>query len=106
MAMNRATLTYAAVKAAKPGADAPPAAPVDAGAVAASDDPATPAKSRAGRKPKGDDRQFGMTLRMSADLRLALRAAADQDTAKSKAVVSVHDVILKALRADLKRRGL
>ena len=105
MAKPRGTLTYAAVKAGKPGADAPPAAPVDAGA-SLQDDAAAPAKSRAGRKPKGDDRQFGMTLRMSADLRLALRAAADQDTAKSKAVVSVHDVILKALRADLKRRGL
>ena len=102
---KRPALTFAAVKAAKPGADAPPAAPVDAGA-SLQDDAAAPAKSRAGRKPKGDDRQFGMTLRMSADLRLALRAAADQDTAKSKAVVSVHDVILKALRADLKRRGL
>jgi len=102
---KRPALTFAAVKAAKPGADAPPAAPVDAGA-SLQDDEAAPAKSRAGRKPKGDDRQFGMTLRMSADLRLALRAAADQDTAKSKAVVSVHDVILKALKADLKRRGL
>jgi hypothetical protein len=47
-----------------------------------------------------------MTLRMSADLRLALRAAADQDTARSRSVVSVHDVILKALKADLKRRGI
>jgi hypothetical protein len=102
---KRPALTFAAVKAAKPVADARPAAPVDTGASLRGDD-ATPAKSRAGRKPKGDDRQFGMTLRMSADLRLALRAAADQDTAKSKAVVSVHDVILKALKADLKRRGL
>ncbi len=101
---KRPALTFAAVKAAKPGTDAPQAAPVDAGA--SLQDDAAPAKSRAGRKPKGDDRQFGMTLRMSADLRLALRAAADQDTAKSKAVVSVHDVILKALKADLKRRGL
>lgn len=97
-------MTFAAVKAAKPVADAQPAAAVNTGAN--SEDDATPAKSRAGRKPKGDDRQFGMTLRMSADLRLLLRAAADQDTAKSKAVVSVHDVILKALKADLKRRGL
>lgn len=101
---KRPALTFAAVKAAKPVADARPAAPVDTGDNLQDD--ATPAKSRAGRKPKGDDRQFGMTLRMSADMRLALRAAADQDTAKSKAVVSVHDVILKALKADLKRRGL
>lgn len=101
---KRPALTFAAVKAAKPVADARPAAPVNTGGN--SEDDATPAKSRAGRKPKGDDRQFGMTLRISADLRLALRAAADQDTAKSKAVVSVHDVILKALKADLKRRGL
>lgn len=70
------------------------------------DAPAEPISIGAGRKPNGDDRQFGMTLRMSADLRLALRAAADQDTAKSKTVVSVHDVILKALKADLKRRDL
>lgn len=98
---KRPALTFAAVRADKPGSDAPQATPEDAGS-----NQGTAGKSKAGRPPKGDARQFGMTLRMSADLRLALRAAADQDTAKAGSVVSVHDVILKALQADLRRRGI
>jgi hypothetical protein len=101
---KRPALTFAAVKADKPGTAGTPVASDETGAK--QEAVAEPAKPKAGRPSKDDGRQFGMTLRMSADLRLALRAAADQDTAKSRSVVSVHDVILKAIAADLKRRGL
>ena len=101
---KRPALTFAAFRADKPGSDAPQSVPDNTGAKQEATE--APAKIKAGRPHKDDGRQFGMTLRMSADLRLALRAAADQDTARSRSVVSVHDVILKALKADLKRRGI
>lgn len=97
---KRPALTFEAVKAAKPDQVKPePVAEVTAA-------PAVSNAVKRGRKPIGDDRQFGMTLRISPALRLALRSAADQDTAKGSRVVSVHDVILKAVEADLRRRGI
>lgn len=94
---KRPALTFAAVKAAKPDQAAPP---IDA--------PADVEPVKRGRRPKADGRVYGMTLRISPALRRALRSAADADTESSRtgAVVSVHDVILKAVNADLKRRGI
>jgi len=49
---------------------------------------------------------FGQTIRMTPGLRRALRAAADAETDRTSSVVSVHDIILKAVRAHLKREGI
>jgi hypothetical protein len=99
---KRPALTFDAVKAAKPDQAAPPPAtdlPTEA---------AQEALVKRGRRPKADGRVYGMTLRISPALRRALRLAADADTESSRtgAIVSVHDVILKAVNADLKRRGI
>lgn len=96
---KRPALTFAALRAAKPEADqleTPAPAPVDAKA---------PTKGP-GRPAKADGRTFSTTLRMSPGLRSALRAAADQDTDGTGVVVSVHDVIVGAIRANMKKRGL
>lgn len=107
---KRPALTFAAVKAAKTGL----VAPVEPEIEDAAGPPVEPeieeeaAQVKRGRRPKADGRVYGMTLRIAPALRLALRAAADRDTEKNRsgAVISVHDVILKAIKSDLKRRGL
>jgi len=95
---KRPALTFAAVKAAKTDPVAPVTPEIEEEAV----------QVKRGRRPKADGRVYGMTLRIAPALRLALRSAADMDTEKNRtgAVISVHDVILKAIKADLKRRGL
>lgn len=49
---------------------------------------------------------FGMTLRVSGPLRLALRRAAEKETDARGEVVSVHDVIVEAVTAHLARKGV
>jgi hypothetical protein len=107
---KRPALTFAAVKAAKTDS-APPVEPEiedAAGPPVEPDIEEEAAQVKRGRRPKADGRVYGMTLRISPALRLALRRAADRDTERSKtgAIVSVHDVILKAIKSDLNRRGL
>lgn len=98
--MARAKLTFDGVKASK-GAPAPSPAP------ATHEAPPADPKGR-GRPAKRDpnEKTFGMTLRFSGGLRKALRKAAEDDTDAKGAVVSVHDVILAAVEAELKRREI
>ena len=72
-----------------------------------------PAKRGRGRPPKrkapalgGQTITFGQTIRMTPGLRKALRAAADAETDAKGKVVSVHDVILDAVHAHLRRKGI
>jgi len=94
--MARAKLTFADVKASKvPGPTESPKAP-------------EPEARGRGRPPKRDPdaKTYGMTLRVSAGLRKALRKAAEDDTDRGGEVVSVHDVIMGAVEAELSRRGI
>jgi hypothetical protein len=93
---KRASLTFEAVKASK-------AAPAPVEALA---EPIAPAKAKAGRKAKRTGQVYGMTLRVSPELRRALRTAADQETDKAGRVVSVHDVVMTAIERHLSRRGI
>jgi hypothetical protein len=68
---------------------------------------AEPEKRGRGRpKKRAEGKPFGMTLRVSGPLRLALRRAAEQETDAKGQVVSVHDVILKAVGDHLARKGV
>ena len=64
--------------------------------------------AKRGRPPKrpAQERIFGMTLRIPASMRRALRHIADRETDFSGNVVSVHDVVTNAIIADLARRGI
>lgn len=90
---GRGKLTFDAVKASK--ATTP-----------AEGDTTTPEKRGRGRPAKraGDERLFGMTLRIPGELRLALRRAAEDETDRQGRVVSVHDVILAAIESHLAAR--
>jgi hypothetical protein len=78
--------------------------------VAVEDDTA-PAKRGRGRPPKGAQpasagKTYGQTIRMTPALRRALRAAADAETEAAGKVISVHDVILEAVKRHLTRKGI
>ncbi len=70
--------------------------------------PAPKAEKRGRGRPKkrAEGKPFGMTLRVSGPLRLALRRAAERETDAKGEVVSVHDVILEAVGAHLARKGV
>ena len=97
--MARAKMTFADVKASK--------APVDSVSADSAEKPAEGQRRERGRPPKHvpGEKIFGMTLRIPGELRKSLRQVADIETDRAGAVVSVHDVILQAIHADLKRRG-
>ena len=104
--MARAKMTFDSVKATKGQGAAESAAP--APAVQEAPAPASGGKRGPGRPPKRDKSavEYGMTLRISASLRRSLRRAADDATDAKGRVVSVHDIILDAVRGELKKRGL
>ncbi len=66
------------------------------------------AKRTRGRPTKRDpeEKTFGMTLRVPGSLRLALRRAAERETDAEGKVVSVHDVILAAVKTHLASKGV
>lgn len=98
--MARAKLTFADVKASK--------APAPAASAAESPQAPEPQGKKPGRPAKRDPdtKTFGMTLRVSGEMRKALRKAAEDDTDARGLVVSVHDVIMGAVEAELARRGI
>lgn len=97
--MARAKMTFADVKASK--------APIDQVSADSTDGASEGPQRTRGRPAKHvpGEKIFGMTLRIPGELRKSLRQVADIETDRAGAVVSVHDVILQAIHADLKRRG-
>lgn len=96
--MARAKLTFAGVKASKAPAASAAEAPQ-------AQEPQAKKPGRPAKRDK-DTKTYGMTLRVSGELRKALRKAAEDDTDNSSEVVSVHDVIMGAVEAELARRGI
>ena len=97
--MARAKMTFADVRASKASLDQVPADSTDRASEGPQRTRGRPSKQVPGEKI------FGMTLRIPGELRKSLRQVADIETDRAGAVVSVHDVILQAIHADLKRRG-
>lgn len=115
MAQKRAPLSFDALKNSKqaPAAavqpEATPAPAVKAPTPKAATPKAAdePAEGRGrGRPAKRDPnaKTFGMTLRISSDMRRALRRLAEDETDERGHVVSIHDVILEAVQAHLTRK--
>lgn len=103
MAKRAKLTTFDAMKgekapvAAAAGSVAPPAAKV-----------VQPEKRGRGRPVKHapETKVYGMTLRVTANLRKALRHLAEVETDKRGQVVSVHDVIVQAVESHLTRNGI
>jgi hypothetical protein len=103
---KRASLSFAAVKAAKPGQGAEPLPPAD---LTKPDPEAAQEKRGRGRPPvRGPElgKVYGRTRRIPGPLRLALRRLAERETESAGRIVSVHDVILQAVEAQLSRKGV
>ena len=111
---KRAPLSFDAVKATKavPATTAPE--PVE-NVVDASEGDAAPAARSTARRGRGRPRKrdagvktFGLTLRVSPELRRALRRAAEQEEDRRGGFesVAVHDVIMAAIESDLRRRKI
>lgn len=57
------------------------------------------------RRRSVDERTFGMTLRIPASLRKGMRRLAEHETEQRGQIVSIHELMLEIIAAELRARG-